>query len=190
MKNSIEQRIEKLEKAVFGKRKITVKDERFELAGVMWQILDTEENICLCLAERLPNDMKFDQNINDWTSSNLRNYLNTDFYRTLADEVGEENIIETFRNLLSLDGQDEYGACTDKVSIISIDNYRKYRDKIPNTGYWWWTLTPYSTKQNNDLLNMAVVSPSGIVNGGSCDDCLGVRPFVSFNSTVFESGSE
>ena len=159
-----------------------------EIMGLKWFVLDKTENGYLCLAERLKDRMQFDTNCNDWKESNLREYLNTDFFEQLASEVGKENIVTLERDLLSLDGQTEYGTCKDKVSLISFDEYRKYRPLIPNTGdYYWWTITPDSTKCNGITTWVRIVSPSGFIGNGIYDISLGVRPFCIFSSAIFES---
>lgn len=202
MGKSIEQRVEILEKqneelakivkqlqsktAIKLGKKLSVGDT-FELIGMQWKILDITEKEYVCLAERLESNMQFDSDCNNWQSSDLRNYLNVKFYEKLVDAIGAENIIPFERNLLSLDGQTEYGVCEDKVSIISLDEYRKYRALIPNEEYWWWTLTPDSTKCNGNPRWLRVVCPSGgVVNFVYFSD-IGVRPFCIFSSAIFES---
>ena len=162
--------------------------ETFEAAGLDWKVLDITEKGYVCLAEQMKEEMRFDSACNNWQGSNLRNYLNVTFFKELAAVVGEENIIPFERDLLSLDGQTEYGTCEDKVSLINVDEYRKYRKNIPNTGDWWWTVTPDSTKCNNDSTWVSVVSPSGNVYFDSYYYSFGVRPFCIFSSSIFESG--
>ncbi len=55
---------------------------------------------------------------NDWRDSNIREYLNKEYFKELAAQFGEDNIVEFTRDLISLDGYDDYGKCRDKVSII------------------------------------------------------------------------
>lgn len=161
--------------------------ETFELMGLTWTVLDITEQGVMCLADKLEHDEYFDNKCNDWKVSRLREYLNTEFYQELAKSIGKDNIIEIERDLLSMDGQTEYGTCMDKVSMITVDEYRKYRSLIPNTGKWWWTITPDSTKCNDDTTWVRVVSPSGLINDDCYYDCLGVRPFCIFSSSIFES---
>lgn len=161
--------------------------DTFKLAGLTWTILDITDKGYLCIADRLEDSMKFDSESNNWVGSQLRGYLNTEFIKKIADEIGEENIVSFNRNLLSLDGQDEYGNCEDTVSLLTVDNYRKYRSFIPNTDGWWWLATPWSTKRNDCEYSVAVVSPSGCIDGGCCNYCCGVRPFCIFSSELFES---
>lgn len=196
MAKNLEQRVAELEKQFKSllAEKITKINKKFEigdifeLCGIKWKILDINENGYLCLAERLDSELQFDNSSNDWKSSDLRKYLNGDFLKNLEKEVGEENIVAFERNLLSLDGQIEYGKCEDKVSLLNVDEYRKFRSLIPNVDdYWWWLISPWSTPCNDYSKSVAVVSPSGSINGNDFVNCDGVRPFCIFSSTIFES---
>lgn len=162
--------------------------DTFELAGLTWKILDIIAEGYMCLADKLTDKMMFDKNSNDWVKSQLREYLNTEFVEEIANEVGEENIISFNRNLLSLDGQTEYGECEDKVSLLTVDEYRKYRKLIPNTDdYWWWLISPWSTACNDWSTSVAVVSSSGGISRNCCISSGGVRPVCIFSPSIFES---
>lgn len=195
MAKNLEQRVTELERKVnelTGKKKVKISGflgvgDTFELLGLTWKILDITDEGYICLAERLEDGMVFDSNSNDWRNSSLRKYLNEEFYKELSEAIGEDNIIPFERNLLSLDGQIEYGSCEDKISLLTVDEYRKYRLLIPNANYWWWTITPWSTPCNDYKTTVAVVSLSGSVNCDSCYGNFGVRPFCIFSSAIFES---
>ena len=196
MGKTLEQRVAELEKIVqeLTKGKIeTIRKnlgigDTFELLGLKWKILDIVDGAYKCLAEKLEDGMAFDSNSNNWATSDLREYLNGEFYNKLKAAVGEDNIALMERDLLSLDGQIEYGKCEDNVSLLTFDEYRKYRALIPNTGdYYWWLLTPDSTPCNGDSTWVRVVSSSGDFNDYCFNDDGGVRPFVSFSSAIFES---
>lgn len=160
--------------------------DEFELADINWKILDITDAGYMCIGDSL-GDKKFDENSSDWNESSLREYLNNEFYEKIAREVGRENIISSKRNLLSLDGQTEYGESDDFVSLLTVDEYRKYRKLIPNTGDWWWLVTPWSTPCNEYSKTVTVVSPSGGIDIGICNYYFGVRPFCIFSSSIFES---
>lgn len=159
-------------------------NKTFTVAGIRWTVLEKLENGCLAIADSIGNK-RFGSN-NDWKESSIRKMLNTEFAEKIEKELGVE-LPELERDLLSLDGLKEYGSCKDKVSLISVDEYRKYRDKLPNTGDWWWTLTPDSTRCNNDSRWITVVSPSGNFYSISCNCDYGVRPVCIFPSSIFES---
>lgn len=161
--------------------------DTFELVGLTWTILDITEDGYKCIAERFEDGMVFDSDSNDWRTSNLRAYLNKDFCERIANEIGEDNIVSFERDLLSLDGQTEYGICEDDVSLLTVDEYRKYRKLLPNIDEWWWLITPWSTPCNDYKKSVTVVSPSGLVNYNFCYRNFGVRPVCIFSSSIFES---
>jgi hypothetical protein len=162
-----------------------------EVAGINWLVLDKLEKGYFAISEDFyGRDRELDDNCNDWKSSDLRNKLNTDLRKKIESELGTDSLVEFERNLLSLDGQTEYGTCRDYVSLISVDEYRKYRKLLPNTNKWWWTLTPDSTKCNDDTSYIRVVSPSGYVGYDICSRSSGVRPVCIFSSSIFESCEE
>ena len=162
-----------------------------EVAGMKWLVLDKLEKGYLVISEGFyGSSREFDDNCNDWKSSDLRNELNTDLRKKIESELGTDSLVEFERNLLSLDGQTEYGTCRDYISLISVDEYRKYRKLLPNTGKWWWTLTPSSTACNDDDTFVRVVSPSGSVGSNYYDGSVGVRPVCIFSSSIFESCEE
>lgn len=160
--------------------------ETFELAGVNWKIIDITSDGYVCLSDSI-GEMKFSSENNDWKTSNLRKYLNEEFLKKIESEIGAGNLIGFERNLLSLDGQTEYGTCDDKVSLLTVDEYRKYRKLIPNTGDWFWLISPWSTPCNDFKNSVTVVAASGDFDGRNCYLSYGVRPFCIFSSAIFES---
>ena len=194
MAKNLEQRVAEPEKKVrelSKKKPITLGKklgvgDTFELLGLKWKILSITESGYKCLAEKLEDSMQFGSN-NDWKESHIRKYLNGEFMEKLSAEVGEENIIPFERNLLSLDGQTEYGVCEDKVSLLTFDEYRENRALIPNADYWWWLITPDSTACNGDETWVRVVSPSGYIDDDIFNYFFGVRPVCIFSSSIFES---
>lgn len=162
-----------------------------EVAGIKWLVLDKLEKGYLVISDEFyGKSREFDTDCNNWNSSDLRQELNTELRRKIEEAVGEGGLLKFTRDLLSMDGQTEYGSCEDYVSLISVDEYRKYRKLLPNTGEWWWTLTPDSTKCNDDTSYIRVVSPSGRIYYNDCSGSNGVRPVCIFSSSIFESYEE
>lgn len=83
MKNKLEQRVAKLEKELrkvkeeFGKRKYTglKVGDTFELIEKKWKILGSNGNGVFCLCMESLGDKTLDSECNEWTSSNLRDWL-------------------------------------------------------------------------------------------------------------------
>lgn len=162
-----------------------------ELAGMDWLILDkTEKGYFAILNGFDEKERTFDSTSNNWITSKLRNELNARFLKKITDELGKDAVIEFDRDLLSMDGQTEYGHCKDKISFLTVDEYRKYRKLLPNMDKWWWLLTPWSTPVNDFSTTITVVSPSGYIGRNYCYIANGVRPVCIFSSSIFESGSD
>lgn len=160
--------------------------DKFEIADVNWKILDITDAGYMCIGDSI-GDRIFDGSSNNWEKSSLRTYLNSEFYEKISKEIEKDNIVAFKRNLLSLDGQTEYGESDDFVSLLTVDEYRKYRKNIPNTDDWWWLITPWSTSCNDCKTNATVVSPSGFLYFNRCYYDYGVRPVCIFSSSIFES---
>ena len=158
-----------------------------EINGRKWKVLDQTEKGCFCICEKI-YVRKFDGESNNYANSDIRKYLNSEVLKELEVAVGAENIIPFERDLISLCGLKEYGTCEDKVSLISVDEYRKYRELLPKTGEWWWTLTPDSTAGNGYDVWVDIVSPSGYFDCDGCRNYYGVRPVCIFSPSIFESG--
>lgn len=162
-----------------------------ELAGMDWLILDkTEKGYFAILNGFDEKERTFDSTSNNWITSKLRNELNARFLKKITDELGKDAVIEFDRDLLSMDGQTEYGHCKDKISFLTVDEYRKYRKLLPNMDKWWWLLTPWSTPVNDFSTTNTAVSPSGYILHDYFNGENGVRPACIFSSSIFESGSD
>ena len=162
-----------------------------EIAGMEWMILDkTEKGYFAVLNGFDGKERTFDSDSNNWISSRLREELNTKFLKKISDELGEDAVIGFDRDLLSLDGQTEYGHCEDKISLLTVDEYRKYRKLLPNMSKWWWLITPWSTPVNDYNSTLTVVSPSGYFSIDGCSYSGGVRPVCIFSSSIFESEND
>lgn len=124
----------------------------------------------------------------DWKQSPIRSLLNGEYYNKISKLVGASNIIPMERDLTSLDGLDDYGTCTDKITLLSASEYAKYHKILglkSNYAGWWWLITAISTPSNNYARVVCYVYSSGVLDWNGCDDCGGVRPFLTLDSSVF-----
>lgn len=162
-----------------------------EIAGMEWMILKkTEKGYFAVLNGFDGKERTFDSDSNNWIESDLRKELNDSFLKKITEELGEDAVVEFDRDLLSLDGQTEYGHCEDKISLLTVDEYRKYRKLLPNTNDWWWLITPWSTPANGYISTLTVVSPSGRICPNIYGLSYGVRPVCIFSSSIFESKND
>ena len=143
--------------------------EVFKWYGRDYIKLDTLTDGCLCLAKNVWFSSKFDDDTNNWCISQLRNDIKTEF---IPDT---EELISFYRNLTTDDGLTEYGDCMDSVSMLTCDEYRKYRKFIPKTDVGYWTITADSPECSH---NVRYVYSDGSLNNGSARYCCGVRPLI------------
>lgn len=126
----------------------------------------------------------------DWKQSPVRTLLNGEYYNKISKLIGANNIIPMERNLTSLDGLDDYGTCTDKITLLSASEYAKYHKILGlKSSYpdWWWTITPASTPSNGYAGDVCYVGSDGILGWSDCDWGYGVRPFLTLDSSVLIS---
>ena len=162
----------------------------FKTKNIEYIVLEQLDNDTTAVIRKdlLENKMKFDSDNNNWKTSSIRKYLNGDYLKKLGESFGEDNIVEHTVNLLSLDGLDDYKASNDKVSLLTIDQYRKYRKVIgENKDSWWWLSTPDSTPSGYGSDFVQYVGSSGDVDDDWYDGSGAVRPFFILKSDIFVS---
>lgn len=156
-------------------------------------VLEQKEDSTAVITEDLyREDVKFDDDCTDYKKSELRELCEGEILNEFSDEFGEENICTNEAGLVTVDGQEVFGKLLTKVRPLTFDEAREYNDLLVNKDLpdWYWTCTPWSTKERGWEYSVAFVSPSG---GVSCDNCRGrrgVRPVCIFSSSIFESCEE
>ena len=125
-------------------------------------------------------DMEFGDS-GDYAESAVRNALNTEFYNEVSSEIGDENIITHEVDTTRYRNDGIHSSCRDKVSLLTVDLYRRYRKFLPAYGSWWWTATPYSTEFPRSVCS---VSGGGTLGWRVCSCSFGVRPFLILDSSI------
>ena len=170
-----------------------VKDgEVFSVSGVEFIKFPEADGTVPAVAKNIIFHSRFGDN-NDLRSSDVLKKLVDDFLPKIIEAVGAENLCTIKTDLTTLDGLKPYGVMESLVSLPTFDFYRanvEIFDKH-NPGKWWWLATPESSRPHESPKWIACVAPSGHFNRGSYfNDFIGVRPFLSFNSSIFESSVE
>ena len=140
----------------------------------------------------MAENILFDDDTRDYSKSNLRKVIEEDIQPIIESEVGEENIVENYVDLISVDTQKEFSRFKCKVRPITFDEARKYNNLLVNNELndWWWTCAPWSTAERGWEYSIAVVASSGnfISRNYYCSG--GVRPFCILKSNIFVSKGE
>ena len=149
-----------------------------------------KEGTAILFKDALEERRKFDSNSGNWISSNLRNFLNTDFYKQLSAEIGTENIVEHTVDLTTVEGSKKYGSVQDKVSLLTCHQFSKYNDILTKfkLDKWWWLCTPIDVPGWENCAR--AVGSDGIVVCNNYSTSGGVRPFCILKSNIFVSKVE
>lgn len=127
----------------------------------------------------------------DYKTSKVKKLCDTEILKDFEEEFGAENIETHTADIITVDGQ-KLGTVDCKIRPITFDEAREYTDIIPNQYLddWYWTLSPWSTKERGWGKSGTVVSPSGDVSGNVFNDGFGVRPVCILKSNIFVSKVE
>lgn len=123
----------------------------FPYAGEKWVALEHEASgrtLCLSL-DLIPNKPFDENNCNNFATSSSKEWMNGPYLDNLLEDVNGPNaFLTTELDLTTDDGLKDYGTCTVTIFLLTVDQYRRNRDVIPNADDWWWLSTAFSTKSN------------------------------------------
>ena len=122
----------------------------FDYAGQSWILLENDDGHALCLSKDIIETRAFDEgNCNNFAVASSKEYLNGAYLDNLLEDVNGPNaFLTTELDLTTDDGLKDYGTCTVTIFLLTVDQYRRNRDVIPNADDWWWLSTAFSTKSN------------------------------------------
>lgn len=179
----------KMGKSKSGKGKLPKCEdgEIFKVADMEFIKFPDEEGSFVAVAKESLFDSQFGDDNNLSTSKVLKR-LEKDVLPKIEEAVGAENVLSFTTDLTTLDGLTPCENLISKISLPTFDFYRKnvaIFDKY-KLGKWWWLATPNSAASHTSNECIVCVSPRGDVDYYDCDD-FGVRPFLRFSSSIFES---
>ena len=127
----------------------------------------------------------------DYKTSNVKKLCDTEILKDFEEEFGAENVETHTADIITADGQ-KLGTVDCKIRPSTFDEARGYTDITPNPclNDWYWTLSPWSTKERGWEKALTVVSPTGSIRNFSYYSEYGVRPVCIFSSSIFELGND
>ena len=154
---------------------------------VLEQYGDTTKIISLDLVKE---NVKFGDT-SDYKTSKIKKLCDTEILKDFEKEFGAENIETHTADIITADGQ-KLVTVDCKIRPITFDEAREYTDITPNNDLndWYWTLSPWSTKERGWEKACAVVSPSGYINYDNYGNVNGVRSVCILKSNIFVSKAE
>lgn len=157
--------------------------ERFIFKGFEWITLDNNVDggvLAIMASAWNGEEYRFDEGCcGNYAKSSLRRKLLSE----LIPVLGEDNLIPHEVDLVADNGDDRYGKVSDKVFILSCDEYRKYRKNVPLLPEWMWTCTPWYITDSGYSIHVRIVNADGNLNGNYAHSTNGVAPACVFNPT-------
>lgn len=139
----------------------------FPYAGEKWVVLEHDpagRTLCLRL-DLIPNKPFDENNCNNFATSSSKEWMNGPYLDNLIDAVkGPNAFLQTELDLTADDGLKDYGTCNVTIFSLTVDQYRRNRDVIPNADGWWWLSTAYSTASNGYEHSARYVGSDGSLN--------------------------
>ena len=153
--------------------------ERFGFKGFEWIVLDNnvDGGVLAIMASAWNNEeYSFDDDgCNNYAKSSLRRKL----LNELLPVLGEDNLIPHEVDMVADNGDDRYGTVTDRVFILSCDEYRKYRKHVPLLPEW--TCTPWYISDAGFSGGVRFVDGAGGLGNSHAYYGNGVAPACVFN---------
>ncbi len=162
--------------------------EVFIYAGYEWIKLEQKG---LALMKDILKKGAFDKDYNDWRKSELREYLNNDFYETLLDNGADKKdflLVET--DLTADDGLKYYGTSKDLISLMTTDLYRRNRHLLKPIESNWWLATPHSCLASYSSDVRCVYSSGTLYSYIAYSVLFSIRPLCNLSSEILVSVPE
>lgn len=178
-------KIKKVKIKIVKKPDICIGDH-FIYKDIKWICLGIIDGNYLAITAQVWQELPFDvDDHNNWKESSLRRVLNDEF----LDKLNKNHLVTQTSDLIADNGDKSYGTCKDYVTILSCDQFRKYRDLVPCYPEGMYTLTPWSCY---DSLGgpggiVRLVSSIGNINDNSAYNSYGVAPVCLFSSEILKS---
>ena len=168
--------------------KTAARGTMFPYAGEKWVVLEHDPaGRTLCLRLEVIPDKPFDEdNRNNFAISSSKEWMNGPYLDNLIDAVkGPHAFLQTELDLTADDGLKDYGTCNVTIFSLTVDQYRRNRDVIPNADGWWWLSTAYSTASNGYEHSARNVDSDGTLDwGNACGGLHGLRPACYLDSDL------
>lgn len=129
---------------------------------IEWIVLKEDDFSALVVSKNVLFTRRFDPSSNDWNNSEIRAYLNGDFFRQAFTDEDRKSVVNTFVE----------GRKTD-VFLLSKGEAESYMSGAElNTGSWWWLRSPYP--YHNDC--SYIVNSDGSFSGNYDHYAYEIRP--------------
>ena len=147
--------------------------DHFKYNGLEFVLLEITASM---IASSMQFSTNNDDGSNNWAVSDLREWLNGGF---IDEHFNKKHLVKSISDLTADNGDKQYGTCEDYLTLLSCDQYRKYRDIVPHYDGYVWTLTPWRCDAG-DAHHVRGVIPSGALYSTTSRRTVSASPRLVF----------
>ena len=167
---SLEAKLKKLEKRTYEA------GDDVNWCNFDWIVIKTIENeqkVVLMSKEVFEPITYSDNNSNDYSKSNVKEYLEECF----INKLDKSKLIEMTTNY------DEDKFVTTKVRIPTLRDIEALPMSVRNCGKSFWTMTSsYAVSEDCSCASVFIVYSNGFLTSSGVNDTIGVRPVITLNA--------
>ena len=154
---------------------------------IEWQVLAKENNKMLVISRYALDAKRFDDDSNNWKNSEIRSWLNGDFYNNAFNEKEKKCIkssnlsdVGTIDNVFLLSTKEAKKYFVNKeIRKCKVTDYaKKNSDWLDDNGYSWWWLRSLDSNYGNVV---CLVGRTGNVSSSDVSFEIFVRPALWIN---------
>lgn len=161
-----------------------LKGTRFDYARDHFVVLEHLSSGILAIREHNWTKVPFDDNINDLRNASARKIL-LEYWQLLRNGGANLNTVRKMAvNLSATDGTMEYHMLVDTpVGLLTLAQYGRYQDIIPDVENPWWLATPVQTplQKGGNALDVWCAGPKGGILRQRCVSPACIRPILLFD---------
>ncbi len=147
---------------------------------MQWLVVNPKEG--LIVLRNNDGNKSWDNSSNDYSTSDIRNYLNTEFLSKFNS--GEKALIQNSSWNVGSETNESRETVTDKIGLLTKSEYESVRGKtnFPHggEGYFWWLITSRSSSFDG----VWCVNSDGFTYNRYAGYSFGVRPALHLKSNV------
>ena len=174
--------------------------KNFEIWGHVYTVLDGDDKGVFVLEADAVRMMPFregkvDYKVapNDFRDSSVRAYLEGTYIEELVRSGAKtgEDILEMNVDLKCTLGQHEFGIARVHAGLLTLEQYGKYYNVIPQIDTAYWLATPWKTPSRSPNISSTSLVWSVFSNGSyyywGCNSTCGVRPALTLSPSLLVS---
>ncbi|MCL2013797.1 MAG: DUF6273 domain-containing protein [Oscillospiraceae bacterium] len=163
--------------------KSIAKGNKIEFGGIDWIVLEVVNGLngksALVLSDKVLEKREFDESSSDWETSDIRQYLNGEFYENTFSSSEKNKIAESDITNTGNNTKDRIFLLSDEeaqmAKYFASDKGRIALDINTGEALWWWLRSP------GDSVGNHTVEMDGSIDGYVFSGAGGVRPALWLN---------